>query len=99
MYYVYILRCEGNSLYTGITRDVERRFREHCEGLGAKYTRSHKPLGVEAVWEIEEKGSALKLECHIKKLKREVKEKLIERREAEFLLPEGENVVIFRRIL
>lgn len=99
MYYVYILRCEGNCLYTGITRDVERRFKEHCEGNGAKYTRSNKPLGVEAVWEAGEKGNALKLESHIKSLKKGEKEELIENREAEILLNKDEFIVIFRRIL
>ena len=42
-YYVYILRCRGGSLYTGITNDVEHRMAAHLSGRGAKYTRSHPP--------------------------------------------------------
>ena len=42
MYFVYILECEDNTLYTGITTDVERRFKEHSEGKGGTYTRAKK---------------------------------------------------------
>ena len=42
MYYVYILECKDKSLYTGITTDVQRRFKEHVLGKGGAYTRSHK---------------------------------------------------------
>ncbi|MBQ3573901.1 MAG: GIY-YIG nuclease family protein, partial [Clostridia bacterium] len=38
MYYVYMMRCSDNSLYTGITTDLERRFEEHKSKKGAKYT-------------------------------------------------------------
>lgn len=79
MFYVYILRCEDNSLYTGITTDVARRFSEHLEGgtKGAKYTRSHKPAKIEAVWETDSKINASKLEFRIKKLEKQQKELLI----------------------
>ena len=42
-YYVYIIRCKDNSLYTGITTDIGRRFQEHCgmRAGSAKYTRAH----------------------------------------------------------
>ena len=44
-YYIYVLRCKGDTLYTGITPDLRRRMRQHCGQLagGAKYTHSHKP--------------------------------------------------------
>ncbi len=77
MYYVYILRCEGNTLYTGIAADVERRFEEHKEGKGARYTKSHPPLGVEAVWKAENMSDAAKLEYRIKQLKKDEKEDLL----------------------
>lgn len=79
MYYVYILRCEDNSLYTGITTDVKRRFAEHQEDKvkGAKYTKSHKPTGIAAVWEVGGKSDASKLEYRIKRLPKAEKEKLI----------------------
>ena len=40
-WYVYILRCKDNSLYTGITNNLEKRYQDHCEKKGAKYTKSH----------------------------------------------------------
>lgn len=45
-YYVYMLRCRGGSLYTGMTNDVARRMAMHCSGRGAKYTRAHPPGGL-----------------------------------------------------
>ncbi len=101
MYYVYILRCENKYLYTGITTDVERRFKEHCEGgeKGAKYTRAHKPLGVEAVWAAETKSDASRLEYRIKKLKKEEKENIISKSEADFILDLEDETVIFKRVL
>ncbi len=40
---VYIIRCSDGSLYTGITTDLARRFRQHAEGRGAKYFRGRRP--------------------------------------------------------
>ena len=79
MYYVYILRCEDNTLYTGITTDVARRFAEHREDKvkGAKYTKAHKPKEIAAAWEVGTKSEASKLEYRIKKLEKAEKEKLI----------------------
>lgn len=79
MYYVYILRCEDNTLYTGITTDVARRFAEHREDKvkGAKYTKAHKPKKIAAAWEAGTKSDASKLEYRIKKLEKAEKEKLI----------------------
>ena len=79
MYYVYILRCENDTLYTGITTDVRRRFNEHREDKvkGAKYTKAHKPKEIAAAWEVGTKSDASKLEYRIKKLGRAEKEELI----------------------
>ena len=79
MYYVYILRCEDNTLYTGITTDVKRRFLEHSEDKvkGAKYTKAHKPKEIAAAWEVGTKSDAPKLEYRIKKLEKAEKETLI----------------------
>lgn len=76
-YYIYIIRCEGDELYTGITGDVEKRFNEHLSGKGAKYTKSHRPKNIEAYWSTNEKGKALKLEFRIKQLTKDEKELLI----------------------
>lgn len=77
MYYIYIIKCNDNSLYTGITTDIKRRYQEHIDGKGAKYTRMHKPLSVEALWTCEDKSQASKLEYWIKTLSKEEKEKII----------------------
>ena len=42
MYYVYLIQCEDGSIYTGITTDLERRFKEHSDKIGGHYTRAHK---------------------------------------------------------
>ncbi|MDX8335021.1 MULTISPECIES: GIY-YIG nuclease family protein [Cetobacterium] len=75
-WYVYILRCENNSLYTGITTDVKKRFLQHSNGKGAKYTRVHKPIKIEAVFITENRSSATKEEIRIKRLTKAQKERL-----------------------
>ena len=73
MAYVYIVRCEDDSLYTGITKDLAKRMKNHVEGTGAshaKYMRSHKPIEIMAVWQCEEYRMAARLEYAIKRLKR-----------------------------
>lgn len=82
IYYVYMLRCEDNSLYTGITTDWERRISEHlCQGKkSAKYTKSHKVIEIASLWSVENKSSALKLEKKLKALRKEKKEELIKNR-------------------
>lgn len=79
MYYIYMLRCEGNTLYTGITTDLERRMSEHFEQTekGAKYTHSHLAQKVEAVWKSDGRKNASKLEYSIKRLTKAQKERLI----------------------
>ena len=79
MYYIYMIRCEDNSLYTGITTDIERRFLEHSEKdvKCAKYTKRHTVLKIEAVWQTETRSDASKLEYNLKKLTKPKKEELI----------------------
>ena len=78
MYYVYLLRCRDGSLYTGVTTDPARRFRQHAGEApgGAKYTASRKPTAFAALWEAGEKGPALSLEARIKRLTHAQKEAL-----------------------
>lgn len=75
---LYILRCAGGSLYTGITTDVQARFAMHCSGKGAKYTRGRGPLELVYTEECGSHSQALKRELEIKALPREEKLKLIE---------------------
>lgn len=73
-YYVYILLTKDENLYCGYTDDVEKRFKAHLEGKGAKYTRSHKPEKIVYQACFDTKSEAMKEECRIKKLSH--KEKL-----------------------
>ena len=79
MYFTYMLRCKDNSIYTGITTNVERRMQEHFskDEKCAKYTYRHEAEKLESVWESQDRKLASKLEYHIKKLKKQEKENLI----------------------
>jgi len=78
MYFVYILLCsKGGSFYTGSTNDVEKRFNDHVNGRGAKYTKSHKPVKIIYTEEFETKSEALKREAEIKRLSKTLKTALI----------------------
>lgn len=77
MNYVYIIRCGDNSLYTGWTTNLEKRFQNHKEGKGAKYTRGRGPLELVYFEEFEDKKLAMKREYEIKKLSKIQKESLI----------------------
>lgn len=66
MWFVYILLCEDNSLYTGISDDPDARFQVHKSGKGSKYTRSHKPVKRVHLEEVASRSEALKRELEIK---------------------------------
>lgn len=76
-WFVYILRCGDQTLYTGITDDVPKRLAAHRAGKGAKYTRGRGPLEVVYQEELPDKSAALKREYAIKRLRREEKEQLL----------------------
>jgi len=78
-WYVYIIRCSDNSLYTGVTTDVSRRLQEHqAQGdRTAKYLRGKSPLKLVLQLQVVNKSAALKLEKQIKSLSKLEKEKLI----------------------
>ena len=77
-WYVYLLRCADNSLYCGITTDINRRLREHNETKkGAKYTRSRRPVTVEWVIETPDRSCASRVEAKIKKMDKKTKEKIV----------------------
>lgn len=77
-WYLYIVRCDDGSLYTGITNDVQRRFREHAEQSHkcAKYLRGRDPLKLVYSVRVGNKSEALKKEIVIKKMPRAQKERL-----------------------
>jgi len=73
-YYVYMLRCSDNSLYTGISNDVTKRIKAHNNKRGAKYTRSRLPVFLVQCFGPYNKSTALKIEYNIKQLNKEYKE-------------------------
>lgn len=79
MYYTYMIRCADNSIYTGITTDIERRIEEHKNKTKecAKYTKNHNFKNLEALWISNNRILASKLEYHIKHLTKKEKEELI----------------------
>ena len=79
LFYLYILECQNGSFYTGYTRDLERRFKEHQAGTKkCKYTRSFPPKNIAAAWEADKTlGEVLALELAIKRLSRSQKKILI----------------------
>ncbi len=82
VWYVYILRCADDTLYTGISTDVEKRLQAHRSGRGAKYTRSRCPLTLVYRESCGSHSQALKRECRIKSMTRAEKLQLI-RQESE----------------
>jgi putative endonuclease len=69
-WFVYLLRCSDDSLYCGITTNINRRLNEHNAGTASKYTRSRLPVSLETHIAVENKSKALKLELKVKKQQR-----------------------------
>jgi putative endonuclease len=78
---VYIIRTVDDYLYSGVTTDVPRRYREHRSGgvRAAKYLKAHKPSAIALATPIGTRALAQKVEYHLKRLTREQKETLIRR--------------------
>ena len=74
---VYIILCSDNSLYTGITTDVERRFSQHFTGTGAKYFRGRSPQRLVYLEVGHDRSSASRREVEIKRLRLSDKRRLI----------------------
>jgi len=76
-WHVYILKCSDGTLYTGITTDIERRINEHnSSSLGARYTRSRRPVTLHYHENASSRSTALKREIEIKKLSSRAKRSL-----------------------
>jgi len=80
MWFIYMVRCSDNSLYTGVTTDIGRRLREHNGEIirGAKYTRLRRPVTLVFAEPAENRRAATTREHAIKKLSRQEKERLIQ---------------------
>jgi predicted GIY-YIG superfamily endonuclease len=77
MPFVYILRCDDDSLYTGIAKDVARRLAEHNAGRASRYTRVRRPVSVAWSRRVRSWSLALKEEYRIKQLPRAAKLALV----------------------
>lgn len=76
-WFLYIILCGDQTLYTGITVDVAKRFRAHCSGKGAKYTRGRGPLHLVYLESCGTHADALRREYAVKSLSRSEKDAII----------------------
>lgn len=76
-YWVYIIRCRGNLLYTGVAKDLKSRLEMHLKGKGSKFVRANLPFELVYKENLPDKSTALKREIEIKSMKKTDKELLI----------------------
>ncbi|MFA6121443.1 MAG: GIY-YIG nuclease family protein [Sideroxydans sp.] len=69
-WYCYLLQCADNTLYCGISNDLDKRLAAHNAGEGAKYTRGRSPLKLVYQEPCADKSAALKREREIKSFSR-----------------------------
>ena len=74
---VYIILCTDDTLYTGITIDITKRYQQHASGQGAKYFRGRQPKQLVYLEPGHNRSTATKREMNLKKLKRNDKSRLI----------------------
>ena len=85
---LYILKCSDGSFYTGITNNLERRFKMHQAGKASRYTRSHGPVEMLYSETCGDRSSALIRECEVKEWSRKKKEAMIS---GEKKIPKGKK--------
>ncbi|HFC53514.1 MAG TPA: GIY-YIG nuclease family protein [Gammaproteobacteria bacterium] len=76
-WFVYIVRCADDTLYTGIARDVAKRVERHNAGRGARYTRGRTPVRLVYREALESRAAALRRELEIKRLPAAEKRRLV----------------------
>ena len=81
-WFMYVVGCSDQTLYTGITNNLERRIKQHNTGKGAAYTRARRPVKLLAAWQFKDRSSALKAEAAFKKQSKQAKVAQIELRSA-----------------
>jgi len=74
---LYILRCGDGSFYTGVTNDMDRRFRAHQEGKASRFTRTRRPVALVYQEPCGTRSQALSRECAVKSMGRKGKEDLV----------------------
>lgn len=77
-WFLYILRCNDGSLYTGIAKELERRFKMHNDGKASRYTRIRRPVKLVYHEVCSSRAQALVRECEIKEFSKKKKESLVE---------------------
>jgi len=79
IWHVYMVRCGDQTLYTGVTNDLQKRIRKHNDGTGAKYTRprGRRPVVLVFARSIGDRGAAQKIEYELKQLSKDEKERLV----------------------
>ena len=77
-WFFYILKCRDNSLYSGITNNIEHRIKEHNSGTGAKYTHSRRPVALVYSEKLKNISEARKREAQVKNWPKIKKEQLVE---------------------
>jgi len=78
IWFLYVVRCNDGTLYTGVTTDIQRRLYEHNNtSKGAKYTRPRRPVCLVYWIDFEDRSNAQKAEYKFKKLTRKQKDKII----------------------
>lgn len=75
-WHLYILQCENDKLYTGIAKDVEKRFNDHLKGR-ARFTRYNKPIKILYTETLRSQGDAMKRELQVKRLPKKKKLELV----------------------
>ncbi len=85
-WYLYLIRTADNALYTGITTDVERRYKQHQTGKGAKALRGKGKLTLAFSAQVGDRSLALRVEYRVKQLTKRQKERLVEGEGLEALL-------------
>ncbi len=78
-WFVYMLRCADDSLYSGVTTDLTRRCKQHDSGTASRYTRSRRPVALVYQEAHASRGLALQREAALKALSRLEKEALLRR--------------------
>lgn len=77
-WFLYLIECSDDSIYTGIAVDVDARYQKHLNGTGARYTRSRPPRRLLAQFELADRSSASKAEYRVKRLSAAQKRALAE---------------------
>jgi len=74
---LYILKCSDGTFYTGVTNDIDRRFRAHQEGKASRFTRTRRPVALVYQEPCGTRSQALTRECAVKSLSRPKKQELV----------------------